>query len=181
MNCMEWEERLALYAGGDLPAAKVAEVERHLGECAGCQVFASGLREGLELLQGAHTEIPEPVHFAAVRSRVLAELERRQRPFWRRAWVYGFALTAVALLVAVAVRPMLRVAPQPPRPPQVATVLQPPVLVPPSVEPVQPVVKPPVKHRPRPKAEPGEPVLVRLVTDNPDVVIYWISERRGDY
>ena len=173
MNCTDWEERLALYAGGDLAAEQAAEVERHLADCAGCQMFASGLRASLELLEGAHEEVPEPAHFAAVRYRVRAQLERERRPLWRRAWAYGFAAVAAALLVAVAVRPSRWVAPLPP---QVAMV-QPPAAPLPSVAP-RPVH---VRRKPHPKVEPGEPVMVRLVTDNPDVVIYWIAERKGEY
>ena len=35
MNCGEWEERVALYAGGDLAA-----VERHVEQCAGIGAHA---------------------------------------------------------------------------------------------------------------------------------------------
>ena len=51
MNCLDWEERIALYAGGDLTGAEAAEVERHVADCAGCQVFWSGLRETLAELR----------------------------------------------------------------------------------------------------------------------------------
>jgi len=173
MNCTDWEERLALYAGGDLAPAPAAEVERHLAECAGCQMVASGLRASLELLEGAHQEVPAPAHFAAVRSRVLAQLERERRPFWRRAWVYGFAAVAAMLLAAVAIWPSRWVAPPPP---EVAIVHAPAAPVP-----IVPARPPQAGHKPRKKAEPGEPLMVRLVTDNPDVVIYWISERKGEY
>ena len=67
MNCSVWEERIALYQGGDLPSGQVQEVERHLGECAGCQVFASGLKETLEVLREAHGDLPAgcPFHGGA--------------------------------------------------------------------------------------------------------------------
>ena len=54
MNCAEWEERIALHAGGDLAPGEAAEVERHLAECAGCQVFWSGMRESLAVLREVH-------------------------------------------------------------------------------------------------------------------------------
>ena len=75
MNCVEWEARVALHAGGDLAGAEAAEVERHLGECSACQVLWSGVRESLAVLQAAHAELPAAAHFTAVRARVMAELE----------------------------------------------------------------------------------------------------------
>jgi anti-sigma factor RsiW len=75
MKCSDWEERIALHAGRDLPPAEAAEVERHLRECAGCQVLASGLQQSLALLKEAHHEPLAAAHFLAVRARVVAELE----------------------------------------------------------------------------------------------------------
>ena len=177
MNCGEWEERLALYAAGDLPPGEAVLAERHLGECAGCQVFLSGLKQGLESLQAAHAEPINPAHFAAVRARVLAQLERERRPFWRRAWVYGFAVAGAALVVLLAVRsgPRANV----PTPAIVSVVSRPPAAVeqPPAIEP-PPAPRP--QRSPRPKAESGDPVLIKMVSDNPDVVIYWIANSRGD-
>ena len=113
MNCRDWEERIALYAGGDLPPVEAAEVERHVADCAGCQVLLSGLRQSLELLREAHGEPVDPAHFAAVRARVLAKLERECRPWWRQAWVVGPAMAALVLLVALWPKPS-------PRPPVMA-------------------------------------------------------------
>ncbi|MGA9626465.1 MAG: zf-HC2 domain-containing protein, partial [Bryobacteraceae bacterium] len=86
MNSSDWEERVALHAGGDLPPAEAAEVERHLRECAACQVLASGLKQSLALLKEAHNEPLAPAHFSAVRARVMAELEQKRRrgALWAR-------------------------------------------------------------------------------------------------
>ena len=178
MNCSDWEERLALYAGGDLAPDQASEVESHLAECAGCQLFASGLRGALELLEEAHQEAPGAGHFTAVRSRVLAQIERERRPFWRRAWVYGLAAAAVAILVAVTLRSARWVAPEPP---QVALAHPAAPRVVAANRPVTVAARRHVVRKPHPRTVAPEPVLVRLVTDDPDVVIYWISERRGDY
>jgi anti-sigma factor RsiW len=196
MNCKDWEERLALYAGGDLPKDEASEVERHLGECPGCQMFSSGLKESQELLLELHREPLAPAHFAAVRARVLAELERGRRPFWRRGWVFGFGAVAAALLVALAVMPPVRSWLSPGRestPKPVLVMEHSPasngglaagVVVPPGS------LGPPVarrvlrvathQRRTRPKAQTGEPVLIKIVSDDPDVVIYWIAETRGE-
>lgn len=178
MNCSDWEERLALYAGRDLSPEQAVEVESHLMECAGCQLFASGLRGALELLEEAHQEAPGAGHFTAVRSRVLAQVKRERRPFWRRGWGYGLTAAAVAILVAVTVRPGRWVAPGPP---EVALAHPPAPRVVAGTPPVTVAARPHAVRKQHPRAVAPEPVLVRLVTDNPDVVIYWISERRGDY
>ena len=83
MHCRDWEERLALHVGGDLPAAKAAEVERHLAECGPCQGFWSGMKESLELLEEIHAEPLVPACYTAVRGRVMAEIQSR-RVWWRR-------------------------------------------------------------------------------------------------
>jgi anti-sigma factor RsiW len=179
MNCGDWEERIALYAGGDLRPEEAAGLERHLAECAGCQLLLSGLRESLRLLREAHAEPVEEAHFTAVRARVFAELERGRWPWWRQVWVYGLAAAAMALLL-LAVRPKAHnriavVTPAPvltaaPAPPQPQTVRQ-------SVAPRH------RKPRPKPAAEaerPAEPLVVKLLTDDPNVVIYWITESKGD-
>jgi anti-sigma factor RsiW len=177
MNCGNWEERIALYAGGDLQAAEAAEVERHLGDCPGCQVFASGLKDSLEVLQGAHREPIAPAHFAAVRARVMAELEGARQPWWRKAWVYGLVAAAVALVLVLAPRPAAPVHPR-----QIA--VRP---VPPEVPAPAPVVAKVVhaarRRRSHPAvfhSDPGSPIVVKLLTDDPDVVIYWITDKSGE-
>ena len=166
MNCVEWEERIALYAGGDLAAADARAVERHVAECAACQVLLSGLRESLALVRDAHREPVEAAHFAAVRARVLAELERAPARRWRWAWLPAPA-AAAAMILAIVMwpRPELRLAlpvPSTPAAPAVAKVVLPPT--------------PP----PRRAAQPTETVVMQIETNNPDVVIYWIAESKGE-
>jgi len=182
MNCRDWEERVALHAGGDLPPAEAAEVERHLRECGGCQVLASGLRESLALLREAHDEPLAAAHFSAVRARVVAELEqeRRRGAFWARRWAWSFGLAAavVASLVMLALRPGRT----PERPAPVVAANHPLVIADPEEPPAVPpphrrvarrVVRPVVPDAPNP-----EPLIVKLQTDDPNVVIYWIADRK---
>jgi predicted anti-sigma-YlaC factor YlaD len=185
MNCREWEERLALYAGGDLGAAENAQVERHLHDCAGCQMFLSGLRQGLQVLQEVHGEEPPPAYFAAVRARVLAEVSGEPRFRWVRRWALGCAMAAVAVLLVVSTWPGRRPGPAP----QVARVT-PPVEAAPAPAAVAAAPQRVTRaihraRRPRPErapapAPPARPLVVKLVTDDPDVVIYWITETRGE-
>jgi hypothetical protein len=161
MNCVEWQERIALHAGGDTGAGEAADGERHLGECPGCQVFWSGLRECVADLREAHEELPDAAHFTAVRTRVMVELER-SRQVWRRlAWISG--LVALVLLT-VALWPRGKALPEPPR--MVAAIPAAPLVV-------------PVRHtRPVRRAEKvaRTPVTVQLQTADPNIVIYWIAD-----
>ena len=189
MNCVDWEERIALYAGGDLAPAEAQAVERHVGECAGCQLLLSGLRESLRLVREVHGEPVEAAHFAAVRARVFAELERTPARRWRFAW--GFAMAAAAAVLLIAMWP------RPERKTMTHALVPAPVVshggAGPQVRggPPGPVSgrarvgrKAPARGPTRTTAsappEPAEPMVVKLLTNDPDVVIYWITSTKGE-
>ena len=176
MNCREWEEAIALYAAGDLEARRRLEVEQHLGACPGCQIFAGGMRECLEAMREAHRQEIGEASYAAVRARVLAKLQ--PAPWWRRRWVQASALAALACgaLWLALVDWQIR---RPVAPPAVtmARPAAPPIEAPVLVARARPLPRR-RSHPPRtPKPKPAEePLTVRMVTDNPDVVIYWITD-----
>jgi anti-sigma factor RsiW len=180
MNCQEWEERIALYAAGDAAPEETAEIERHVAGCAGCQVFWSGMKQSLEWLREAHQEPIAPAHYAAVRARVMAELESGRARWWRRGWVYGVGLVAAVVVMA------LMMARSPAEGPRVAVVM--PAEVGERVADAGQGASsgpggPPHREVGRRKRLPhrqAETILVKLETDNPDVVIYWIAEKKGD-
>jgi hypothetical protein len=189
MNCKNWEERIALYSGGDPGPTSGADIERHLVECAGCRTFANGIKHGLELLRSAHREPIAAAHFTAVRAGVLARLaqENEQRRPWRWwLWVPGLtaalAVVAVFLLVRPAETPRVRVAAAV-RPSEDAPVpLRPSESVVPRVRVTR--VRPHRTVAPVPRM-PGppplvEPLVVKLITSDPDIVIYWIADRKGE-
>lgn len=186
MNCREWEEALALYCGGDLDARRSLEVESHLAGCAGCQIFAGGMRARLEEMRAIHGQEIPAAYFTAVRARVLAKI--RPLPWWRRRWLQA-ALAAVACFIlwreladVRSNRPLPRPVPvaqesaRPAAPVATEVVPEPAPKTPPQVA---------VVHR-RPKAArkavpaTGEPLTVRIVTDDPTVVIYWITNPKGE-
>ena len=182
MNCRDWEERIVLHAGGDLPSAEAAEVERHLRECAGCQVLASGLKQSLALLKEVHDQPLPAAHFSAVRARVVAELEpeRRRGALWarRRAWSFGLAAAVVVLLAGMALWPGRT----PERPAPVVAANHPLVIADPEEPPAVPRPHGRVARRVVPSTVPDtpdpEPLMVKLQTDDPNVVIYWIADRK---
>jgi hypothetical protein len=162
MNCVEWETRVALHAGGDLTGAVATAVERHLGECSACQLLWSGIRESLAVLQAAHAELPAPADFTAVRSRVMSELERRARPWRSLAWISGVA--AAAVLLVLAFWPARVAVPEAPR--LMARI------------PPAPEVRVPVRTAVRRVAHATRraPLTVKWQTADPKIVIYWIAE-----
>jgi hypothetical protein len=183
MNCRDCRERIARDGGGP-------EIESHLEGCADCREFQAGLRETLRFLRETHEWSLEETHLAAVRARVLERLESRRR--WWPVWAAGLAAAAATLLALVwavslhqrAERVETRFVAKPPahtapveRAP--GSSAAPPVLAAEKA----PRPKPParVRRMPRPPiAEPAEPLMVKLVTDDPDVVIYWIIDAKGD-
>jgi hypothetical protein len=159
MNCPHWEERIALYAGGDQVSV---DVEQHMAECEACCDFCSQIRETLDTLRGEHQVEIDPVHYTAVRTGVLAQI-RCERTTWKRlAWLSGVGIAA-ALLLGIALRP----APLPAPPARVAIYI-------PNAPLVQSVAQPApaVQH----KTAPRQPMLVKLQTTDPKIIIYWIAD-----
>jgi anti-sigma factor RsiW len=188
MSCRDWEERIALHAGGEQTGEQAAEVERHLAECAGCRETAASYGWGLELLREAHREPIAPAHYAAVRARVLAELGRERRPVWWPVWGWGLAAAVAVVAVMMFPRPVGRASrpaflPSAP----VAQVSRP--ATPPKSH---TAIAKPAAHRRHPtlaqvkqEGRPGGPphleaVTIKLLTDDPNVIIYWIADRKGE-
>lgn len=166
MNCTDWEERIALHAEGDLPRPECAAVERHLAECAACREFLEEMKRSLAELRAAHAEPLEAAAFTAVRARVLAQIDHTRGLAWWLAWIGALAAAAAVLVILLLPRPV-----PPPKmiaapPVQVAAVVRAPVIPVPAI----PVARPKKRKVPRP-----EPLIVKLITDDPNVVIYWIT------
>jgi len=181
MSCETFEKLIALDAGDDLTPPETARLEAHLETCAPCRELARSIEESQSRLKAlADASIDEDA-LARWRRGLLARIEaepRRRILGWRWAWA---AAAAMALLALVAVPRMVR------RPPAEAPVAQ--ALPPASPRPVAQAhppasANPAVAHRrPRHRRAPApaaEPLLVKLETPDPNVVIYWIVEGKGN-
>jgi hypothetical protein len=204
MSCAIWKDRVALFAGGDLETGEAAVVERHLNQCAACSALAADLRWELDGLRQVHAEPLAAEHYAAVRRRVLAELAKppQARAVWTWAWAAALAAAAAGVLVWVMTRPAAVPAPPLPRlvasapkqsraqrAPRKGAVISTHVRrrrgerAAPSADEqrrleVAEVVTPP---RPAPPAAEESPVrMVQLATADPNVVIYWLFEEKGE-
>lgn len=117
--------------------------------------------------------------FAEVRARVMSEVGRRRRHVWM---AYAAAAAAMVVIVgAVWIWRLSRVVEKPPVARTAPHWAPPPPIVVPRMQAVIHAARP--KRRPvqpaRPVA-PSEPLMVKLETSDPDVVIYWIVESKGD-
>jgi len=214
------ERELALWAGGDLPAAETARLEEHLAGCPECRALADGLRESQAALAALAGEPIDPEALARVRRGVLRRLEeRRPRPAaapWLLAAAAALALAALALGLwlqgsrppepaVVAARPNgaseapaerperarpesadreVDSAPRPGDEPGsriAAAAPEPspgPALPAPEMAPAPPSPDPPVQSAavaPAPES-PTESMVIQVVSDDPDIVFYWLVE-----
>ena len=112
MSCSRWEADLALYAGGDLPAGRIARVEAHLEACGACRSLVEETCASRAMLTELRAEPIEDVMAAAVRRRVLARVAAPEAAPARRYWKW--ALAAALILAAFVGFP--RRAPQTPVP-----------------------------------------------------------------
>ena len=180
------EERLALYAGRDLPADEAANVEAHLRGCGECQAQAGEYRKTQEFLAAAVLD-PEPDELREVR----AGIARRLRDHRRRAtalWVWPAAAAAVLALFFVAsilrldthtsdsMRPMVTHVKTP------ETLWMTPVFPAPHLE-IAALRKKRPDRRPGIRTvallrRPDEPALIKMTTSDPNVVILWEASER---
>ena len=174
MNCSDWEQEIA-------SESESASLEEHLRVCGHCRDFAVELERNRVALQAVEIH---PAAFDAVRLRVLNEIgaKKRRGAWW--AWPASAAAVCVAILCASVILQSWK-NPAPPMP-MVAT------RNPPKIErtsaPLPPVVR--AHHRVRRHFGPvtasagpahhPEPLVVKMLTNDPDVIIIWLVDQKGD-
>jgi len=188
MNCKHSEKDLALYVEGDLPEAKAKEVDVHLPACTACRQVVDELSGSQALFKSIRQETVSVAELADLRVRVMERVAvQRPKLLWGR-WVYALAGAAFVVVIMVGVlareghrdEKSLNVVELAPPPPSAQAV------VPPAKGESQNPVKVNVKHRARKKviqpkvyAEPPTPMMVKLQTDDPNIVIYWLFDQNG--
>lgn len=177
MSCARFDPDVALYAGDDLPPARRRRLEAHLAQCSNCRALLEELTGQRTLLAGLGADANEDARLAVLHNRVMAQVSAapaRRRP----ALIPLLALAAAILLTVILAWPRHSVEHR--QPARIAT-RQPAAPVeqaPPVVPAVHKAVR---RHRRRkPAAEPGPPLLVQFVTDDPNIVVYWLVDRKGD-
>ena len=179
MSCHKFEPLIALYIEDDLAQAEAQAVESHLAACEPCRKFAAGMRESQAALKALRAEFVDDAVLLQVRTEVLSAASHRQRVVaWPR---YAIAAGLVLALLAGWIwqmRPMARLESRP----IAANVFAPPlpVAVPAPQARTHTRLARVARHRPR--AAPmfkSEPLVVKMITDDPQVVIYWLVDQNG--
>ena len=161
MNCSKWERDIA----SDVESEGL---RAHVAVCANCREYAREIEQNRFALS---TKAIDPAAFDGVRRRVLDQIqaEKRRSAWW--AWPAAVA-ACVALLVSSALVLKLR-NPAPPRPVEFAKA---PKLVqwtvPARVRSAPPRRARIVAHR--------DPLVVKMLTNDPDVIIVWLVDQKGD-
>lgn len=201
MTCGYSERGLSLYAEGDLPEAEALEIEQHLSECAGCRTFMTELRESQSVLKAIRQDTFGLTAQISVRAKVLEQVNAGgPSPGWSlrvEKWLFGYRRRLVIgalAMVLVGLGTMWLVRGRPDAPQQeVTSVVPDPAIVPPPVaaQPPPVVERKPVKVRrprvvpvvaeelPPSEAAPVSPVVVKVFTDDPNVIIYWLLDGNG--
>jgi hypothetical protein len=172
------EDQLALYATGDLAPGIEDRVAAHVHGCESCQATVAGFRDAQSLVLSTLID-PGADELAEVRERVSASLGERRVGRWWWAWPAVGAAAIITLIVAgIGHRPV--VSPEPAGP---VAQLTPPEL--PQLE--TPHLQKAVLRRPRVRhreagirsvdliARADQPMLIKMTTADPNVVILWQS------
>jgi anti-sigma factor RsiW len=173
MSCAKFESLIALCVESDLPEREQFLVEAHLETCAICREFAADIRESQTALKELRMDFVGESALQEVRAEVLNRLSiPRKPPAWPK-----YAIAAM-LLIGLCTGWLWRI--QTAAPPEVqprAAVIAPPhTILPVRQRPHTRVVR----HRqPAAPTFQSEPLVVKMITDDPQVVIYWLVSQNG--
>jgi anti-sigma factor RsiW len=194
MSC-SFEALVALHVEGDLDESERQRVESHLRTCAECWDLTEDLRDSQAIFKSLRKDVPNQAMLSAVRARVLEDVAGMESGSWfSRFFPFGFrqraTLAGIALLIIGGGGLWLGRGPEAPvvPPPPVAVSLQvaPEMVTPPVSLPVSrpPAAKPRIRRQTpatvRQDQEPQQQVTIRLVSDDPNVIIYWLGDEKGD-
>lgn len=174
MSCTKFESLIALYVESDLAESEQRLVEAHLETCHGCRDFAADIRESQTALKELRMDFVEESALQEVHAEVLNQL---RTPRKKAAWP-KYAIAAMLLIglwagwfwrARTAVLPEVQ--------PRAAMIAPPPL----AAIPAQRVHTARVSrhHRQPAPTFQSEPLVVKIVTDDPQVVIYWLVGQNG--
>jgi len=177
MSCDKFEPLIALYIENDLAQAEAQAVESHLAVCDACRKFGAEMRVSQEALKVLRTEFVDDPVLLQVRTEVLSAASHRQRVVaWPRYAIAAGLMVALLAGWMWQMRPRARLELRP----IAASVSAPPLAA--TVPVPQQRTRLARVRRHRPQAAPvfkSEPLVVKMITDDPQVVIYWLVDQNG--
>ena len=167
MNCSNWEVEIAGEAESDA-------LRDHMLQCARCREFALEITANREALR---TLAVDPSAVILVRNRVMAGLIKAPPRQARIGWTWPAAVAACLAILCASLALMRFPSPAPPKP--VVTLARPPIF--PTVAEANPRPHT-IRHRRASNVALAgkEPLVIKMLTDDPDVVIIWITDQKGD-
>lgn len=189
MSCADCELLIALDIEGDLPPQKAGALAQHLRTCPSCREFAESLRSSQTLLKELRLEKPDEATLQAVRQGILNRLPVPDAPqaVYRWRFVFGAALAAILVVVAIILsRPS-----QKPRRDVAGMIGAPHLSESVRAAPEAPALPPHLVRQSKAggakksrmslygrseKRQHPEPIRVKLITDNPNITIYWLVD-----
>jgi hypothetical protein len=209
MKCRYSETDIALYVEGDVGPAKACEIQTHLSVCTQCRDLVIELRESQAVLKTLKQDTVSATALALVRSEVLAEIQAGVKPVWGRwvyalAGGVFVAVVAVGSMLEMRKPQVEEIVKSDPLPPPAAVPLTRGTITEPNanldhktrpsdrtMERVNANVplregdgrrrRQGVAHTevPSEPSEPAKPLVVKLLTDDPNIVIYWLIDNTG--
>lgn len=178
MSCPKFELLIALYVEDDLAPNEAVLVESHLAVCEGCREFVAEMRASQAALKILRNEYVETAAFEQVRANVLAARPQGWRwQTWPRcaiaaglviALVAGWLVRRQTENTVVGVQSVRALLPNPPAQPLVQ--LRKPKMLAARVR---------MRWRQQAPRFKSKPLVVKMITDDPQVVIYWLVDQNG--
>lgn len=194
MRCPDFEKLIALEIEGDLGPRAGERLREHLRGCPSCREFVEGITASQSMLKQLRGEAVDDSTMVEVRRRVM-ERVGKGGPSWLYAWRWKYAYVLAAFGVLAGAVMLLRAPVEAPRR-LVSTLLRPPPA--PEVTSIEARAKPPAPRVPKrdielpriefPRIEPARidppespnQLVVKLLTDDPEIVIVWLIDQNGD-
>ncbi|HEY7306965.1 MAG TPA: hypothetical protein VH601_22755 [Bryobacteraceae bacterium] len=171
------EEQIALYAAGDLAAHEAIAVSAHIQDCELCRAALAGFQETQSFVFSSLID-PSADELSEVREGIRMKLRQHRGWIW---WAAAAAAAVALIFTAVENKPTTVPKPAPP----VAR------LVPPEFPHLEaPRVRTAISHRAPPRhrdagirsvdliARADQPVMIKMTTPDPNVVILWQSNEK---
>ena len=209
MKCRYSENDVALYVEGDLDGLDAREFEAHLAACHACGELETELRQSQLALKSLRQDTVSAAALAHVRTRVLAEVGGGNVKWGWGRWVYAMAGMGLVAVLCVGLASYLRepevqqavkIDPLPPAaavPRARGTITNTESLADTHKQELHqvrsltvPLRKADSRHtrqgaahtempEPATPADPPKQIVVKLLTDDPNIVIYWLVDQPG--